>query len=185
MTRLWAHTVQLRAALSEGPAALTRRTPEGRRSDQNTTRPAAEYQSAIMAEKRVTIENAKGEKMVGILHDTGSEVAILALHSMHTMHAQLPHLPQAQQRHIGRRHSTLQRPLLAGSMALAFCSTVNCNSPPTPKRVRMRQHTKTGCGLYLFVIQTEQHPQHGHSCAISKLTAGSWLRRILLSCAMA
>ena len=31
-----------------------------------------------MAEKRVTIENAKGEKMVGILHDTGSEVAMPA-----------------------------------------------------------------------------------------------------------
>ncbi len=34
-----------------------------------------------MAEKRVTFKNDKGEQIVGILHDTGSEVATFKMHA--------------------------------------------------------------------------------------------------------
>ena len=63
------------ASSIRGPA-ITSRTPDrGIRHLKATEAPAWDQQTT-MAERRVTIKNVKGEQMVGILHDSGSEVPI-------------------------------------------------------------------------------------------------------------
>lgn len=82
-----------------------------------------------MTEKRVSMKNAKGEQMIGILHDTGSEVAVLILHAppTHAFLAQVSRLlpNDRQPRRCHRAVSSLvSNPFVTRALSFrGFCCT--------------------------------------------------------------